>query len=64
MLNTVHDLRAATGWSQQKFADYFGIPRRTLQAWEYDVNRTPPYLLPLLRLKLIVDGIIKEDPPE
>ena len=63
-METIKDLRELTGFSQQKFADYFNIPRRTLQAWEYSVNRTPPYILPLLRLKLETDGLIKPTTPE
>jgi DNA-binding transcriptional regulator YiaG len=63
-LENIKQLRALTGWSQQHFADYFGIPRRTLQAWEYSINRTPPYILPLLRLKLEHDGVIKPTAPE
>lgn len=41
-------LRRQTGLSQQKFADRFGIPMRTLQNWEYGINEAPDYLLDLL----------------
>lgn len=43
------EFRLSTGLSQSKFADYFGIPVRTLQEWEQG-RRTPPvYLLELLK---------------
>ena len=32
--NILVELRGATGWSQKSFAEYFYIPRRTLQEWE------------------------------
>lgn len=44
----VKALRKQTGLSQQKFADRFGIPVRTVQNWEYGINEAPEYLLNLL----------------
>lgn len=63
---TVRELRELSGMSQQKFADYFGIPRRTLQNWELENSpnsRTcPPYLLALLEYKLTHEKIIDLTP--
>ena len=37
---TINELRARTGMSQSKFAEYFGIQQRTLQGWEQ--GKKPP----------------------
>lgn len=58
------ELLKATGWSQQKFGDYFGIPRRTVQSWWLGDRACPSYLLALMLFKLQADGIIKDAPPE
>ena len=43
------EFRLSTGLSQSKFADYFGIPVRTLQEWEQGRRNPPVYLLGLLK---------------
>ena len=43
------EFRLSTGLSQSKFADYFGIPVRTLQEWEQGRRKPPVYLLELLK---------------
>ena len=51
----VTDIRAATGLSQQKFADKFSVPFRTVQNWEY-LNQCPDYVrLMLIRQLKILD---------
>ena len=45
----VKKFRASTGLSQSKFAEYFGIPVRTLQEWEQGRRNPPEYLLELLK---------------
>jgi len=54
----IRELRLRTGLSQQKFADYFKIPLRTLQNWEYGEREAPEYLLELIEYKLIKEGLI------
>ena len=54
----VRELRLMTGLSQQKFADYFKIPLRTLQNWEYGEREAPEYLLELIEYKLIKEGLM------
>ena len=67
-MENIKQLRQLAGFSQQKFADYFDIPRRTIQNWEADTGanaRTcPPYLVKLIRFKLQADGIINDTPPD
>lgn len=46
---TIKEIRALTGLSQARFADKYGIPKRTIEAWESG-DRTPPaYVLTLLK---------------
>ena len=55
---TFKELRALSGMSQRKFAAYFGIPRRTIENWDSEINECPTYTLELLRYKLENEGII------
>ena len=54
----IKDLRAATGWTQKVFADYFHIPLRTLQNWEGGQRKAPDYLVELMEYKLYKEGIM------
>lgn len=57
---TFKELREGSGMSQREFAEYFGIPLRTIENWSGAVNKCPAYLLDLMRYKLENEGIIKE----
>lgn len=48
-------IRELTGLSQQKFGDKYGIPKRTIQNWEYEINECPEYLYRLL------ERVVRED---
>jgi DNA-binding transcriptional regulator YiaG len=54
----------ATGMTQKAFAEYFGIPVRTLQDWIAGKRKMPDYLLRLMIYKLEVEkklvGLSKE----
>lgn len=52
-------MRKAAGMTQQAFADYFGIPKRSVENWEGGKRDCPPYLLDLIRYKLEREGLIK-----
>ena len=56
---TVKELREKTGLTQQKFGDYLGIPRRTIQNWENGVNECNQYIIDLMEYKLKNEGVIK-----
>ena len=43
------EFRLLTGLSQSKFAEYFGIPVRSLQEWEQGRKNPPSYLLDLMK---------------
>lgn len=55
----INELRERSGMGRSEFAEYFGIPYRTLQKWELGERECTPYLLDLMRYKLEKEGIIK-----
>ena len=52
------ELRQASGMNQTKFAEYFDIPRRTVQNWELGINKCPDYLLKLMHYILQKEGFV------
>ena len=44
-----------TGMTQKAFAEYFGIPVRTLQDWLAGKRKMPDYLLRLMLYKLKIE---------
>ena len=58
---TIKELRELYGMSRKEFAEYFGIPYRTLQNWELGLRVCPDYLIALMRYKLHKEGLLKED---
>lgn len=46
---TVKELRKKTGMSQQKFGDYFGISKRTIQEWEQERKNPTDYLVNMMQ---------------
>lgn len=49
---TFKELREKSRMNKTQFAEYFGIPYRTVQNWEAGVNKCPEYLLKLMEYKL------------
>lgn len=45
-------IRESTGMTQKDFAEYFNIPVRTLQDWEYEKRTPPAYVVELIEYKL------------
>lgn len=58
---TVKDLRTASGMTQKAFAEYFGIPKRTIENWEGGKRDAADYLLTLIEYKLRREGLIPDD---
>lgn len=54
------ELRQKAGMTQKAFAEYFGIPKRSIENWEGEKRQCPDYLLELMRYKLTNEGIITE----
>lgn len=55
----IKSLRSATGMTQKAFGDYFSIPLKSIQGWEYNNRKCPPYLLALIEYKLRKEGLLK-----
>jgi putative transcriptional regulator len=53
-MKTVKEIRTDLGMTQAQFAEAFGIPKRTVQAWEGDQRTPPPYVIRLLNLAAAV----------
>lgn len=49
---TLEELRKQSGMSRAAFAEYFGLPYRSLQNWELGLRKCPDYLLNLIQYKL------------
>ena len=52
--------REEMGLSQAKFAEYFDVPKRTYQDWEYGKRKMPEYLLRLMLYKLYMEGLTED----
>ena len=55
---TIKELRTTAKMTQHAFADYFGIPFRTIQNWEGGQRTPPQYIVSLIEYKLKKEGII------
>ena len=55
---TIKELRERAGMTRPAFAEYFGIPYRTIQDWELENRECPAYLLELVKYKLEKEGLI------
>lgn len=47
-MSWVKEIRKKTGLSQDKFAQRYGIPVRTLQNWEQEYREPPAYVIAML----------------
>lgn len=53
------ELRESTGMNRKEFANYFGIPYRTIQEWELGNRSMPQYLLRLMCYKVQMEKLNK-----
>lgn len=51
--STVTYIRSQTGMNKKEFAEYLGIPYRTLQDWELGNTQAPEYVLRLIAYKVM-----------
>ena len=56
---SIKEIVSASGMTQKAFAEYFGIPVRSIENWCNGARKCPVYLPPLLEYKLIKEKIIK-----
>lgn len=54
----VEKLRKKIGWTRKQFSDYFNIPYRTVENWEFFENQMPEYLYNLIIYKLKNENIL------
>jgi len=48
-------IRGQTGMNRKEFAQYLGIPYRTLQDWELGNTQAPEYVIRLIAYKIQVE---------
>ena len=48
----IKKLRARVRMSQRQFAEYFNIPKRTIENWEGGQRKPPPYVVELIEYKI------------
>lgn len=53
------EIRNKTRMNRREFAEYFGIPYRTVQDWELGNRQMPDYLFRLMEYKLRIEKIIE-----
>ena len=51
-------IRKQIGWTRREFSDYFQIPYRTVENWEFLENECPKYLYDLILYKLKQEHIL------
>lgn len=56
---TIKELREASGMTQKAFSEYFNIPKRTIEDWDAEKRKCPPYLVELMAYKLQNENIMK-----
>lgn len=57
--NPFKELREQSGMKLRAYAEYFHIPKRTIESWEEGKYGYSQYLLELMQYKLVKEGIIK-----
>lgn len=57
---TFKELRKLSKMNMTQFANYFNIPYRTVQDWEYEKRQCNNYIIELMKYKLENEGIIKK----
>lgn len=61
---SIKDLRKKSGMSQSQFSSYLEIPLKTIQNWEAqstEKRECKPYIINLIKEKLINDSVISEE---
>ncbi len=51
------EMRKRTGMNRREFAEYFGIPYRTVQDWELGNRQMPEYLFRLMEYKIRIEKL-------
>lgn len=64
LADQLRKLRTSTGMNRREFAEYFGIPYRTVQEWELEHRQMPEYLLRLMEYKVRMENFGKGEGDE
>lgn len=56
---TFKELREKSGMNLTQFSKFFDIPYRSVQNWEAEVSKCPPYVMALMEYRLRNENIIK-----
>ena len=48
-------MRESTGMNRKEFAEWLGIPYRTMQDWELATSQVPEYVLRLIAFKVKIE---------
>lgn len=54
---SIKEIRLTTGMNRKQFAEYFGIPYRTVEDWESGKAKCSEYLMELIVYKLKKEGL-------
>jgi DNA-binding transcriptional regulator YiaG len=57
MKDKLIQLRMETGMNRREFAEYFGIPYRTVQDWELGNRTMPEYLFRLMEYRIRMEKL-------
>ena len=57
----IKELRITLGWTQKQFAEYFNIPKRTIESWETGRRNPPEYVYELIIYKLQKENLISPE---
>lgn len=60
MKDKLRNLRENTGMNRRQFAEYFGIPYRTMQDWELGNRQMPEYLFRLMVYKVEMEKLCQK----
>lgn len=60
-MNKIQELRKRMNLSQNKFANYFNIPTRTLQKWEINQSIPPPYISEMIERILDLEDKLRKE---
>lgn len=53
----IKSIRESTGMNKKQFAEYFGIPYRTLQDWELGNRKAPEYVINMISKIIQLTGM-------
>lgn len=56
----IKELRTTAGMTQKTFAEYFEIPKRTIEDWEAGRRQCNQYILSLIEYKLRNEKLIED----